>query len=361
MTAKNKNEPLFVSHRNITSSKLDDFTEILNKSDQSLATLFISDLNNVCIGADGKVANRYTYSYPAFRQVGNSIGPGLSSFLILNYKDHVDNLKNKEDFDSDKYGNLIKYVAGTFNRVVKFNLNKLAGTKFIVSNDSNLIDGHIGRRFIIVRNKLIFSQALELADSMADKPKFVLGSLYGRDMTAIFISEKTFLNKNNCSFKRGFLVQNREVSGRAIRFANLIYCTEFKGFALDSFYPDTRINHVSAAKLIKKVSALSDTMQSRQLSKDIVSQKIDTALNSTVLNSKVDLTKKFQKKLASWLAEGGVSSYRRELFLEDLAGLASRRKVSKYDMFGLMIALKSVGLLDQDVSASRLAYQLLFA
>jgi hypothetical protein len=359
--AKTSNDPLFIKHRNTTASKVEEFSEILNKSDHSLATLFISDLDNICINASGKVAGKYTYSYPAFRQVSNFIGPGLGSFLILNHTEHINNLKDKEDFDSEKYDQLIKYVAGTFNRVVKFNLSKLKGTRFIVSDGSNVIDGHVGKKFVIVRNKLIFSQALELADSMADKPKFALGSLYGRDMTAIFISDKTFLNKNNCSFKRGFLVQNREVSGRAIRFANLIYCTEFKGFALDAFYPDTRINHVSAGKLIKKVSALSDTMQARQLPVDKVSHKIDTALNTTVLASKADLDKKFRKKLSTWLAEGEVSSYRKELFLDDLVRLASRRRVTKYDMFGLLVALRSAGLLDQDVSASRLAYQLIFA
>ena len=166
------------------------------------------------------------------------------------------------------------------NNAVKFHLPRLEGTRLICTEDTKVVDGHVGKAFVVIYNARVFNTVYEACSSMRGKPEFSAAMLNGRDLTALFFSKTPVTSVNGVDVFRGILVQNRETSGRAIRLTNLLLDTGSRSWSADAFYSDTRIPHIAVNKLNDKISAMADVLGKRQPHADAVTKQFEKAMGT---------------------------------------------------------------------------------
>lgn len=258
--------------------------QLIHDKDQ-LKVVDIKKLDDVVVTNAGLTTGGYRYTWPALSQLVSVCGPGLYTYL-------------KDTHENRKGPDLFNHLAVMLNNSLKFNFDEMQDTRLICTDDKKTVDGHVGKKYVVVHNATVFGNVLNACTNMRGKPEFHSAHISGRDLTTLFFAKTPISSFSNASIYRGLLVQNRETSGRSIRLTNLLMDSYTGTWSADNFYPDTRIAHVASKTIQGKIDAMTDVLGERQPPVDTIVKQFEKSFkpvdipdwgveSKQILNSKI--------------------------------------------------------------------------
>lgn len=273
-----------------------EFKARLTADKQALRLVSVETARDVFLGKDARVGSKYRLTPTGGSQLFSAMSPGLYQMLR-----HIEQ-STKGDVKRDKLLNTVGDIA---NRVAVLQERDLLTKKLVCCEERKQLDGFVGSKYRLVTNASVFDMLLESCDAMRGKPKFFIGELLGREMTAVLLAEKPMRHK----LHTGIILQNSETAGRAIRVAAVLYDRTTKNWSISPFTRETRIPHLRSKQIRNKMQMLPDSLASQQKQIESTISEYETANNDLLIRTQAsDAVDKLHVRLSSRAASHGVSA-----------------------------------------------------
>ena len=260
------------------SSGKADLLSRLESDTKHLKIVRVDDAKQLYLSAAGLLAGKYALTNVGATQYFGYIGKGLSQLVRF--------MLSAEQGHSTEPVKLYPVLARTINQLLAHRQEALHGCRAICADDREQLDGFVGRSYCLVPNFEVAEYFTMACEMLRGNPQFYHAALHGRDMTLVNISRKDPTMVGQVGLRTGAVMQNSETAGRAIRSACVVLDSVSRTWSADSFYSDTRVMHVRGAKLRDKMMQSADSLNTRQLSADVVEQAVATAYRTPILRDK---------------------------------------------------------------------------
>lgn len=324
----------------------------LESDAKHLKILRVSDVKQLFLSAAGLLAGKYALTNVGATQYLGYIGKGLSQLVRF--------MLSAEQGHSTDPARLYPVLARMINQLLAHREEALQGCRAICADDREQLDGFVGRSYCLVPNLEVAEYFAMACEMLRGNPQFYHAALHGRDMTLVNISRKNPLLVGQIGVRTGAVVQNSETAGRAIRSACVVLDSVSRTWSADSFYTDTRVMHVRGAKLRDKMMQSADSLNTRQMSADDISQALTAAVRKPILRAKTDAAvAEFSRGLHAKAERFGVTAGAVDQVLASLQ-FDGPRVMTSFDLYTRCLAVAKDANVQRSLPLRQLAFSVVF-
>jgi len=327
-----------------------EFKAMLTSDSATLRLITVEAAKDAFLGKEARVGGKYRLTPTGGSQLFSAMSPGL--YQMLRYVE----TSTKNVTGSDK---VAKIAAEIVNRVAVLQEHALVTKKLVCCETRKQLDGFVGAKYRLVTNASVFDMLLESCDAMRGRPKFFIGELLGREMTAVLLAEKPIKDKLHA----GIVLQNSETAGRAIRVAVVLYDRKTGHWSVSPFTRETRIPHLRSKQIRNKMQMLPDSLAKQQKLLEGSVAEYENSNKDLLIRTPADnALAKLHTRLMSRAVSHGVSSADLTAAI-DAFGVATSEKQARPSIATLYDACCSVAdckPCGRSISLRQLAFGLVF-